>query len=1359
MPAATSSPSCSSFNRWNKHLKLNNSKTSPYDFVAKNSDLSIRLPVRDEDTNNQDSDNDEYEDENINQKSIPSLELPTKRKSIHETQYNVLRISNNNYQDRSLSEPPLQQESTPARNLNFKRSAIAETIEETAEDYVNGNASESESERFSVQGEEQDTSVRRMFNPQPSTSRDQGRLSGFLGNRSKSFRASTGELSFQKHLETAKSLFSEKDEASSTSIIQRSLNPSLYGSSWSLNSGGGSRFNRTISPFYGGRTMYGGAAAYSRREHKLQQTLRVPVQMRPSSSLSAASSSNNSQNSIDTIQQGPVSSTSKRILELLNTTFTSPLKDARKMGTGLNPSIRAPALLQKGFSENDFNRSKAIRLQTPKTPYARAQPPAHTTELQVPTISQLLDMKKLQKSTDAARKIATNSKSSVNEVSEYQLPLSSNEQNGTHTTSKQVTKVKPKVTSTRVNENNTINEKEVTPTLNLPNVKLPDLKKVPTFEIKLTSAPSTAPSFAFTTTSTPMVGSKKSDLTTTALPVTQFNSKFTFSSPVPISLSLSTNSNASSQNSSKQFKFSEPLKVSNEQNLDGVVAKLSNSSPKVSTLKQGSCIDALFGTKKVEDTTTSTSSGFGDILALQKAKWECPGCFIRNDQTKDKCEACETPKPGKKSEQAPATTTSLAVKPLPVTTDTGFKNLAAQQNAKWECSVCMIRNDQDKTKCSACESPKPGQTSTPSRITTSKPATVQLDSGFKNLVAQQNSKWECEVCSIRNEPDKNKCVACETPKPGEKSTSTTKPSYPTLDAGFKSIVSKQNANWECTTCMTRNEPNRTKCSACEMAKPGSESNSVPQFAFNLASSSSKSGAKGFTFGVTTSSTTAVASPPKPNATGFVFGASTNNASTTPATGFSFGVPKSSETNKETATSTPSKVEAAKPTFSFGKSPAASDTVSSSTPPKPGFSFGSKPLPLSTQPVPNKDETDTKQNKENKKETTGFNFGSKGNEAQAKPSITFGSAAVVPASSTSGNTFLKPANKEPLLIKPKEDSQVSSSTATATTTSAPVFGSITGIKPLIQPATTTTSSVNQNAQGGLLFGNKNTASPLTATGFSFGAKSGDKPVGVTSTSTTSLFENKSACPTSSGTNAADISKQTPTAGFSFKSTPAQSQPSTTLGSTTSIFGRPATQDNKSHSTFGSTPSFGSTSATTPVFGSFTNTTQQQQSTTVTTAPPGFSFGNNTGITATNSTKPTTPFVFGGAATNTNQPNSAFTSPAAQTPQPTNPFERPATTNIFGSASSTGSSNQAVVSPFGSPSSSAVIPAATPTATPTFGSSGFGNSGAPIFGSSTFANSNPPSFGGNTQNTDSNKRFNSGFSFGSSQPSSAASQGVS
>lgn len=411
--------------------------SSPYDFAARNPSMTLMAsPIQINDSDEEDDDETDevqlvQQEEEATEDESTSKSV-SKRKGIHETQYNVLRISSSG--DRSTSEPPTTQMNAqpgPSRGHRYGYGLQREVIPESMEAVfgtMNGNTNDeatsevSESDRIDF------------MQPQTSHRQNQGRLSGFLGNRNKSMSASTGQLSFQAHLETEKSLFAEQ---------RRQFNPSVYGSSWSLNSGGsGSRFHRNFSPFYGGQTMYGGAAAYSRRDNRLQQTLRVPTMIRPSSRLSNASSaSNSSLASIDgsnasvagsSNQQIGLSNTSKRILELLNQ-CTSPLKDARKMGTGLNTSVRVPSLMNNSgfnrsgrFNETDLNVSRTVRLTQPKTPYSRPTAPLPpTSELQIPSISQLLQMKRLLNSTAEVKKLATQSKSTLNDASAYSLPQSS----------------------------------------------------------------------------------------------------------------------------------------------------------------------------------------------------------------------------------------------------------------------------------------------------------------------------------------------------------------------------------------------------------------------------------------------------------------------------------------------------------------------------------------------------------------------------------------------------------------------------------------------------------------------------------------------------------------------------------------------------------------------------------------------------------------------------------------------------------------------------------------------------------------------------------------------------------------------
>lgn len=1295
--------------------RLGQMTSSPYDFAARNPSMTLMAsPIQINDSESEEDDETDevqlVQQENATDEEISSKSV-SKRKGIHETQFNVLRMSNTG--DRSTSEPPTNAQAGPSRAHRFGYGLQNEVIPEN----------------FTMNGNDEATSEADFTHPRASRHAEQ-RLSGFLGNRNKNISASTGQLSFQAHLETEKSLFAEQ---------RRQFNPSVYGSSWSLNSGGsGSRFHRNFSPFYGGQTMYGGAAAYSRRDNRLQQTLRVPTMIRPSSRLSNASSSS-SVASIDGSnasgtsgnQQVGLSNTSKRILELLNQ-CTSPLKDARKMGTGLNASVRVPSLMNNNrrFNETDLSVSRAVRLTQPKTPYSRPTAPLPpTSDLQIPSISQLLQMKRLLNSTAEVKKLASQSKSTLNEASAYTLP-GGDPSSGSCSTNKYTNKVKEKLTATREKQT----AAPVIP-VNLPNIQLPDMKSVPKIDISLPAPKpfiSTTPKV--TTNSFTIFGNKaKNDVVviddddsdddedddededeedqeeeedSNESNNNNVSMQFKFSSPVPI-LSKQVPANTKSSDSSKNFKFSNPLSVGNShQQLETLKPDLSQAKKKEAPavvvekpvapssssgiasapeLKQGSCLEALFG-KKADDTVPKdTPMGFGTQFKMATTQWECPACMIRNDNATEKCVACNSAKPGGGTS---------APKAAFKTTDSGFANLVATQKAKWSCPTCMSQNDQSAEKCLACTEPKPGG---------SKPEVKKVE---------------------------------------------TKAPVVAMDNSFKMLVEKQKANWQCASCFTQNEQMRMKCACCEEAKPGSAPEKVPQFSFN-------SGTK-FSFGV----------PPKDAAasskeSSFVFGAKPETQNNNK--GFSFGSSSSTSTTVTKADT------GAKPTFSFGvpnsssttATKASTDAVSSSTvnskPASGGFSFGvtsSVPTPKSEAAISaadtsssprtsNKRQLDETDNVAKPSSPATFSFGK--NEAQAKPAFSspssFGASSSNnnKVSSSGGFSFQKPASPSvttaatsssvvSAVVKDDSSSQISS-TATTNAITAPLFGSgMSGIKPLdrsafggIKPQSSTTSS-NDDAKK-MIFGaaKKDEGIKASTGGFTFGQSSTMKPA-----DTSSIF------------GGAAKANETAKPGFSFMSPNVPDKPAENK-STFGMFGNATAATSPKPASFGFNAEPAKPEVAKPVFGSGFGGTP-----TATDA--------NKSIFGAPAAPPASPFLFGAQA-NSQAPafNNASASQSA-TPLSGTPsgFGTPTpSSNIFGSVNNSPA--------FGQPSTENKLPAFG--APPAFGaanqSSPFGGSAAT--GGSRTASSVSSPFGANDE--PNNKKLNTGFQFNAAAGPNTASTGSS
>lgn len=1311
-----------------------------------------------------------------------------------------LNIPQSSGVDRSISEPPAPifgsrifgRNAALSQQQQHQQSSNEDLNDERREEgdgglLSNGNVNESASESSSV------SNLNLSQSDQNEGSR---RLSGFMGNVSKRMKVggSTGDLCFSSHLETEKSLFSAKNAGRAASG-RPTFNASLYGSSSSLGSSNSSLFAN--SPFYNGRTMYGGASAYSARRDIRQKALRVPVQMRPASALSSFSSSNNSLAS-DT---SALSNTAKRILEIMNQ-CSGPLSEARKLGSSLSlnstlASAKVPGLVQarKRFNEEDLTINRSIRMSSPRTPYSRPQsstpsnkaaaPP--TTELQIPSISQLLQMKRLQTNTESVRRLATESNATIlNEPTEYKLP-SAAESDDTNN-NKHTNKIRNKLSRVREDQDRGGSNNPV-PQLVLPEVQLAGLKSVPKFDIKVAGSggssvatngsnkngepawkaasgkEDTQPKMTVTSNATSSTlnfksNSSSNSSSSTILPVVKdTNSNATaykFSSPAK--LNLPATSKPATLNS---FKFSNPEPIVGKSaavtaapakltgfqfNPDTAKVKSSVTPAKDASpakaplpLKSGSCLDALKPVPELKSgscldalkpaTPAAPNTGFGSAFKLTGSnKWECDTCMVRNDPDKSKCVSCETPKPGAKPAAA-------VVKPLtatPAPADAGFKALVAKQSARWECADCMTRNDADKSSCVCCSSPKPG----------AKPAAA-------SAVA---SAVPAAIKSMFSMP------------------AATTPAAPPSDQGFKSLVAQQSAGkWECSACMTRNEATRSKCACCEQAKPGSTPSDAPSFSFGSKPAAvTSSTSSGFSFGVPKDADSASKDVPK---TGFSFGVPASSSTTAPTSGgFTFGskpaapaaAPSSGEKPKFSFGSSSSTTATTAPTpstgFSFGAKPAADTTDSKSTEkkedPKPAPTFGSGGFSFGAA----KQATDSPQKKETPS-TGGFSFGSPAATAAApKPAesspITFGKPAATETSKATPTVGFgtlsssSPAASSAFSFGAKPAAAATSSAAPSTT-ATPSSGMFSfGSKPAVVSAaeskdSTTSSSVASVASTAptsstttatsvpIFGGAQKPAGPSITPGFSFSSSStpaAAAPVAPSSTATPAAAAPSSSSTTAPAASSAATATVAPTFSFGAASKPASTEPPkpTSTGSSF-VFG----QNSQPAATAGAKviPSFGSsaTADKPPTFGSFGAATQAAPSTT--TSIFGAAAGAASGAA-------TSAFSFTGASKPAEQQSTpAFSFGAAAKP-PASSTQTNAAAPVFGSP--------AAKPMFGSPAAAAApstgstfggfcaATTAGSNATPAFGSSSFGAaSSAPTGGQPTatsiFGQSSAPAFG--------------------------------
>lgn len=328
-------------------------------------------------------------------------------------------------------------------------------------------------------------------------------------------------VNFNAHLQKSKSLFSNKSYLSSSRSLsnyrlrrQPSSTTSLYRSTSSLcdNNSTSSTPPTFASPFYNGQTTFGGASSHSKRfrsafnvdqQQPNQHRVHVPSKLIPSS----LSKSTSSLNSVDNGTSG-LSTTVQRILVIMNQSNT-PLSELRQVSSALSASgVRKPLLIESepnisGTEASD--RFKRKILNKPGTPYnrpsGRHMDNSFTNELKVPSMSQLLQLKR---NTIQVREIASKSSSVLNRREEYKLPLKvdtddnakrnsiSNNNNIDPQSYTHVNKMRNNFTKRKTRTGKGNEEEELPPEpITLPNVQLQINKDVPITFSKTPIVPNT----------------------------------------------------------------------------------------------------------------------------------------------------------------------------------------------------------------------------------------------------------------------------------------------------------------------------------------------------------------------------------------------------------------------------------------------------------------------------------------------------------------------------------------------------------------------------------------------------------------------------------------------------------------------------------------------------------------------------------------------------------------------------------------------------------------------------------------------------------------------------------------------------
>ncbi|XP_060133949.1 nuclear pore complex protein Nup153 isoform X5 [Zootoca vivipara] len=1101
------------------------------------------------------------------------------------------------------------------------------------------------------------------------------------------------------------------------------------------------------SPFYPGKTMYGGAAAAARQSKARITPYQTPVRRQMKAKQVNAQS------------YGVTSSTARRILQSLEK-MSSPIADAKRIPS--SSSFSSPAE-RNMLNITDFHspRKRAEshyppvqKLVTPKTvplSMSRSQyfKPSLPSAAESGKIRQRIEMnhKGVQERNLAADKKVESPESSVTNPrfstsATNGLPPSvgggggkMRRERGVHYVSKPA------------------QEEEMDMPV-LPEISLPiSTSSLPNFSFGLLASSTTVSSSPVS--SAQSVAKKVQPASNASSPVYRFSSPIVKSTEAEVLPSVSAGA----------FKFSVPVAKSSDPSGPKDTPVLPQSNAAVNSisskrdheydgpfkpakiLKEGSVLDILKSpgfassttysstaappvtastvvyTRPAISTFSGTVSGLGDALKQASAHWQCDTCLVQNKLADNKCVACQAAKvPMSDGTKQTGTQFNSTLKASLSTRGTqGFGDKFKAAAGTWDCDTCLVQNKPEATKCVACETPKPGTgvkpafvlpavTDSATTVTSSSGSTdLTVSFGFGDKFKKPKDAWECSVCLVSNKAEDSKCVACQSDKPGSSVpvVSSSASSLPALSGGFLGLdkFKKPEGSWDCDTCLVQNKADATKCVACESSKPGSKTELK---GFGTAAASTVPSTTSFKFGIQSSPS----EPPQTlgnagksfkfgDQTGFKFGitAELGSSTNTMTGGFKFSKAEGSKQESESEDNV--KDGKSNSSFNFGLPSGARSTSSTSfqfgtsnlgqqekkeglsKPAGGGFTFGTGSTASAAAPESKTGISGFKFGNTEEKETTSvtpFSFKKVEEKKEENPStkggFTFGNVESVPT---------------PQLVLGRTDEKLD--------TVAPSYPSVFGKK-----------AENEESKAQLMFPfakAEQTKDDSTAkSGFSFNlAKPAEKET-----------EQQAKPAFMFGAQASTADPGTQKSTFSFLSS---SSSNTAVQSVSAAAG-----GGGGGGVFSSTTSSSNPAPPSFLFGQANNTVSSSAfgNPSDSSTPQSFGFSQESKPpTTTSNTSAPAPFLFGTAATTNSAANSGFSFAAATT-----------------TAGPSGSSSSFV---FGSGSSApATGPAFGASQTPTFGQSqGSSQPPAPTFGSlssslfSTGAQPAPPAFGSVSSST--------------------------
>ncbi|XP_030362132.1 nuclear pore complex protein Nup153 isoform X3 [Strigops habroptila] len=1099
------------------------------------------------------------------------------------------------------------------------------------------------------------------------------------------------------------------------------------------------------SPFYPGKTTYGGAAAAARETKARIAPYQPPVRRQMKAKQANVQSC------------GVTSSTARRILQSLEK-MSSPLADAKRIPSS---SPLSSPLDRSGLNITTF-QSKRNQMESQLPPVQKLVTPkaislsGSRTQYFKPSLTPATDSSKIH------QRVATKHKGMREKSFPAEQRVNPSE---SLTYPKFSTPASNGLSSGGVGGGGKMRRERGVHYISKPGQEQQEVEEPVLPKVPLPISAASLPSFNFNFLASSTVSSSPSTVSTGAMmkvpPASNVGSPvFRFSSPIV----KSTEAEVLPPLSQIGFTFSDPVAKSAERSgssdtpvtsfltLDtATVNSTSNKKEKeeydgpskpAKVLKEGSVLDILkspgFTSVKthsppsaqpVTSTVVYTRPAISSFSAGKDTSKQASSFWqsdtydpcLQNKTTDSKCVTCEAAKVStiESTKQTISSSQCVASKAAVPTAGTlGFEDKFKTAPNTWDCDTCLVQNKPEATKCIACETPKPGTGVMPAltlpavtdnavTVTSSSSSTdTTVTLGFGDKFKKPKGSWDCAVCLVSNKAEDSKCVACQSEKPGS-SVPVTSSSVPAFSAasggsgGFLDLdkFKKPEGSWDCEVCLVQNKAEATKCVACESAKPGTK---VELKGFGTAAVSTNAAVPSFTFGVPSSSSE---SSHTISSTGnfkfgeqesFKFGIASESASSNTVTGgfkfptgsggFKFGVSSSDSKSED------SKKESKSNSFTFGL-PSTSNQAPST------FQFGTASLgqqEKKEEPVLGgfgfgTSSTSSIATNENKTGVSGFAFGTVAEKEVASPAFAFKKSdekkdETLPAKGGFSFGSVESAPASQFVLGRTEEKQDSLVPAAPLAFGKKADNEELKTQPIFSAGTAEHTKEESTAKPIFNFSfvkPSEKESEQAKPSFAFGAQTSTSDQGAAKPSFSFLSSSSSSTvvPTTSANSSSVF-------GSAISSLNPQLVPAPF------VFGQP------------------SNTVSSSVFGNSSESAASQSF--------GFSQENKPATTSSSTGTGLTSFLFGSGATSTNAANSGFTFGATTT------------------SSSTGSSSSF---PFGSgPPALAAGPAFGTSQPPAFGQSqGSSQPSAPSFGSlsttlfSAGTQPAPPAFGSVTSST--------------------------